>query len=834
MAGAASAANAAAACGTASNGAAGKGGAGGPDPKAARVSDVSGEELRTILTGMNRVQLAIAATPGMQARLVAFGDRIGALEARIDAEPENGNTAMRSESAELLKDVVERLGKLEECRSWGFSFNTSHSITFPNSHPAKPILSKVNDDGLQCTDPASQRHFLRAKPDTPGNIREANLGLASPTPRFKLADVGSSLWLILGKGASVLKYQTRKPSARLRRSAAADARVKSLTQGLSGALLLLALKLGSWVSTGASTPGGRLGAEMETWRQGQWQWRQWQWQPGAQLAVDAVQGVLRCASSLGLANCVGMEAADVVQHEATATLQKMLDAAEAEAAPAKRGCLVAAAGLASACLDLVEAVDLDLAAKMDECFQEGRLVVWGFSVGVAEAVAFSLAAVVGAAASSEADLQDAEAAACLEKLCLDVDCISMHVFGGLCRMDAVDGEEARLVHAFQCICVWSLALVFHFTNRGELTSEALWEWASGDPTWALVLAKGVLLYDPSGQPDAALPVPEHLAFLREAVVAASTGLCAPAIAFRDELDADVIVVRLWQRSVGLALHRARLAVAASDSSFLCAVLRGALQRDGANASCLPALASFLASLTKSADHLFSLAEAQGVADAFSEEVCVHSSALWGLLSEVPRGCSAPTGARFLVDCASLAFAAPPCHEACAEFLRGCFEGFAGPDLDPSRLAPLLALAVNAGLAPRGGDALAGALGALAPEQRGRVAERLGRCRIPLRPSAVQPLWAAPPPARSGPEAAPAAGARRPGLREILGGAPAELCCSLDGRLLRAGLARALAAAPGRCPLSGLPLALEDCWRDGGLRARAARWVREARPRQQPP
>ncbi|CAE8625195.1 unnamed protein product, partial [Polarella glacialis] len=85
----------------------------------------------------------------------------------------------------------------------------------------------------------------------------------------------------------------------------------------------------------------------------------------------------------------------------------------------------------------------------------------------------------------------------------------------------------------------------------------------------------------------------------------------------------------------------------------------------------------------------------------------------------------------------------------------------------------------------------------------------------------------------------------PTLRELMLGAPRELCCALDGKLLidpvrspdgalvfeRANLSKALALSSGLCPVTGQPLSLADCPRAGDLRLEAARWVRQARPMQ---
>lgn len=72
--------------------------------------------------------------------------------------------------------------------------------------------------------------------------------------------------------------------------------------------------------------------------------------------------------------------------------------------------------------------------------------------------------------------------------------------------------------------------------------------------------------------------------------------------------------------------------------------------------------------------------------------------------------------------------------------------------------------------------------------------------------------------------------------------PTAFRCGLDGKLLvdpmrtpqgyvfeRSGLQRYL-YANGRCPVTGHPLQLEQCMRDGSLRREILLWVRQAQKR----
>merc|ERR1712178_590277 len=83
----------------------------------------------------------------------------------------------------------------------------------------------------------------------------------------------------------------------------------------------------------------------------------------------------------------------------------------------------------------------------------------------------------------------------------------------------------------------------------------------------------------------------------------------------------------------------------------------------------------------------------------------------------------------------------------------------------------------------------------------------------------------------------------PSLRDLVSDAPQQFRCQMDGRLLvdpvrtpsghlfeRSTLARVLKASGGFCPLTGVPLELKTCQRDGPLRQQILSWVRQNQPR----
>ncbi|CAE8589407.1 unnamed protein product, partial [Polarella glacialis] len=493
----------------------------------------------------------------------------------------------------------------------------------------------------------------------------------------------------------------------------------------------------------------------------------------------AVQGVIQCAGSLRLANCIGSERARELETQATNTLLVLTSShGPIKTLLALNEAAELVCQLASACIALVDAVNLDLAANMMECFDQVGLIIWGFSVDVAEIISFSLAAVASLLRIGSFDMsipshrfaKRSQFSTCLEVVLSDLDCISMQIYGGLCRFDVDQGgssassEESRLVRAFQSICVWTLAILYHFEGSGQLQAALLWEWASSDPLWALVLARGVLCFQPGDTEEIHLLLPDNLAILKEAVTGSVLGLHGLAIAFSHELEANIIADDLdggfpmAHRIVGLDLHRARLALAVVDCNLIEALLGHLLAPCTGMGPWLPALVSFLAALSRQpqgdaaawaqvavqdeaqgcggADGIVTLADAQGVADALAAEASGHSHSLWGLLMSVPPISGSPG---FFWDCAILACAVPAPAEQCRDFIHGCFFQAPWADLGPSSLAALCLLAANCCVEPQ--EPLSAALAQLTPEAKASAARHLAR-RAPLnsRSEVLLPLW----------------------------------------------------------------------------------------------
>lgn len=611
-----------------------------------------------------------------------------------------------------------------------------------------------------------------------------------------------------------------------------------------------------------------------------------------------MEGVIRCSISIRLINSVGSVRADGLSQEAQLLLQRL----DAQAAGHDGDVCRAACNLATSCLHLHDEVDTELVASMEDCFSESDMLIWGFSLDVAETIAFALAAV--AAATSFGSIGDSSAAH-VERLCAQLDLISVHIFGGLCRSAfGIDGSEGerRLTYAFKVICMWILALLHRM--MGGLTAQAVWELAGGDPLWALLLIKGALQFNPDASVEAVvggqLLVPPERHALKEAVIVVLGQIASHGIAFFDEVDANVIAddldggFTMAERLVALSVHRARLSAAAGDCQLVPALLQ---ELTTAKPGWLPPALSFLAALLQpphdepaiwdkilqeeeeagSCD-VCSLQEARAARETLAWQMTVHCSSTWLMVAGVVPSCIASTGGlSFLWDCATLAHSVPMNSGTCRYFLD-CYLRCADRPLDGAWLAPLVALASNCELPPSEEPGLLPALARAGEEARLALCRRLARGRAPLRSGEVLRQWAealgaplgldgrplppepeplplepqdlppspaAVPPKPSDFRPPPAHPPPKPRLRDTLRGAPKEICCALDQRLLvdpvrspyghvyeRSTLAEVLASTPGVCPKLGWPMTLEQCPRDAAVRAQAARWVKQAmqRPR----
>eukprot|EP00927_Polykrikos_kofoidii_P019116 TRINITY_DN18910_c0_g1_i1.p1 TRINITY_DN18910_c0_g1~~TRINITY_DN18910_c0_g1_i1.p1 ORF type:complete len:720 (+),score=142.35 TRINITY_DN18910_c0_g1_i1:76-2235(+) len=607
----------------------------------------------------------------------------------------------------------------------------------------------------------------------------------------------------------------------------------------------------------------------------------------------------------------------------------------------------AVADLARDCVTLPEWVERDFQAEEEA----GGEFSWTFGVEVAEVVAAGVAAVAGLAepgvlsmspehSAEVAGVASSDTAAkifdVLEELGREIDCLAPYLFGGLCRVDVAEAmfsfkfpalatRQRRLRMALQGVCAWSLIAVGRVVGYGRLDAGILWEWAAGDPLWALVLAKGALAPLEDGVSALAkLSSPLDHAALQDALVAAVLGLTSPNVAFSKQLKlaaanaeagrlshlaAEEEEVSIQERSAQLAQHRARLASTMAESQLLgslCVAVMSTAEVKERHRRCVK-LAALVASLLQPGLEASSFQSDTGVVTftAYSTiEMAKQGSAelrssigwfaddLWAAFasvtdSSVAAGFSALPPRGFLRDCSAIALASPVGQDGCDRLLRGCTARFVAAiesmedstEVIGSSLAALCVIAANAGLRPTalatgtasgaadGGlsDTLQGvgsAAHAVCPATRAVAIRDLAAWRgalvrqenigvwLALVESGVMTVESTAPHVVPG-DATPAvaAGLQAPAssaaggapLRDLLRGAPEELRCAIDARLLtdpvrspyghvfeRSVLADALRRSNGICPITGAALRVEDCSRDTDLRQRCVRWVREHR------
>eukprot|EP00928_Gymnodinium_smaydae_P076052 TRINITY_DN5902_c0_g1_i2.p1 TRINITY_DN5902_c0_g1~~TRINITY_DN5902_c0_g1_i2.p1 ORF type:complete len:698 (+),score=111.96 TRINITY_DN5902_c0_g1_i2:81-2174(+) len=598
---------------------------------------------------------------------------------------------------------------------------------------------------------------------------------------------------------------------------------------------------------------------------------------------------------------------------------------------------------------------------------------WTFGDAIAACVAAGVAATAGL---SEQDLIPGQAdgaihvAAVLEDLGQELDCLAPYIFGGLCRIEqgaglellltpgkAVDEADAlmheqSLIRALRLICAWALAAVCRAVGVERLTPCSLWEFASRDYFWVVLLAKGVLTLDArhacenDGRILTMINAPADIQAIQGAVLDAVLGLASPDVAFaREHADASVEGadenggISIMVRAAELAEHRARLAAAWAELQLLGPVtsLCGEPAVDGVHRA--SRLASLLVTL------LLPWSDAQdgnaapdpawcgvsftawGIVDFARRSAAELLTCVYGLIDDIWRvlvlGADAycslacfPRG--FLQDCASLAFIGSDVHakvslepdtnvqiarqdahissttaarsaEIVSIFLRGCDAGESRIS-DPLNIAAVCALCINAGLGPlsfeesstvnpdefSAFEGLLTMVKELPAATRAHVTSLVTNWRRPLRRHglerwseligastrvgqleenvAQEPIeifscnWNAADQMEMATRANVVDCSDRPGLlrsggtlRDLLYGAPPELSCCLDGRLLvdpvrcprghtyeRGILAAALSRNGNSCPQSGLPLCLSECVRDFELRRRAAEWARHQR------
>lgn len=557
--------------------------------------------------------------------------------------------------------------------------------------------------------------------------------------------------------------------------------------------------------------------------------------------MAAVEAVLRAAMPGGALAQQGLDAARVQQVEARANEARLLLASGGPPWPPEvlQQQADALYNLASECFGLANCAE----ASMDDEGGEEEEVsfAWMLKATVAEAIANSLAGIAtgldfGGRSAPGADLEF-WASELLQRVAMDFDYFALFVFGGLCRLAALQtgvGERYRLrvLRALRGVCVWALWAASHAIRYERFTGKVLWEWACCDASWACVLVTGVLhmsledlaeLQAQSSQPaageephEAPVVLPADLPELHHAVLTAALGLASPTVAFALGRDAENDV-HIAARNATLAEHRSALASAAVTCRLPEALIEACWRWRTAPVG--PSLAAFVLSLCQpelTADRVeaemltASSPAAAGVVEkarrtmtALVGHMSGCSERLWQVLAATFDIAGGVTPPGFLQDCADLAHFLCPSLASLTAFVEACL--LWRPSDIAAAVAALCVLASNADVAPQGAmlevapAALAQAVVNLAPEEREAVLERWGRWRGPVRIMRLQgwaSLWHAalpaseppppPPPMMLAPPEAEAFGAEEHeglGLQGLASQAPKEYRCSLDGQLM---------------------------------------------------
>eukprot|EP00928_Gymnodinium_smaydae_P024252 TRINITY_DN19681_c0_g1_i4.p1 TRINITY_DN19681_c0_g1~~TRINITY_DN19681_c0_g1_i4.p1 ORF type:complete len:616 (+),score=68.94 TRINITY_DN19681_c0_g1_i4:70-1848(+) len=471
----------------------------------------------------------------------------------------------------------------------------------------------------------------------------------------------------------------------------------------------------------------------------------------------------------------------------------------------------------------------------------------------------------------------------LEPLCEALDGVALEIFTSLRRLEAVleprwqtygcgyggklcfgaleaeDGQrdanlvldDIRLYQSLQGVCVWVLALVIHVAGRAAFTASSLWEFASGDPHCAFVFAGSILGFQPGSSDHVRAPHDFHS--LQRTVLVAMLGLVRQDLAFEDCFDTDDGSINMVERNEFILLRHAAFAAAAADCKLLSCLLAYPWVGSNGVVADIPALARFLADLSTASvlatrnSALIASAELIDRVQVWSQHLREASWQLWDLLVQVP----APTRS-VLREYARLSYVVPPSRDNVHEICQGFLLGVDNIASDPYILATLVAFSANAGCAPNE-DPLTAVLQSASPEIQSAITKYLLGWPSPIQEQEIAPWMtlltgaqhvASPPePVRQETTQSCTDQAATPSLRDLLSDAPSQFRCSLDDRLLvdpvrspsgylfeRSSLARALEISGGHCPITHVPLSLQDCQRDADLRLEILKWVRQSRSR----
>mmetsp|Transcript_550 Transcript_550/g.1098 ORF Transcript_550/g.1098 Transcript_550/m.1098 type:complete len:625 (+) Transcript_550:123-1997(+) len=479
----------------------------------------------------------------------------------------------------------------------------------------------------------------------------------------------------------------------------------------------------------------------------------------------------------------------------------------------------------------------------------------------------------------------------LEDLSDKLDFLALEVYCGLGRLEGTVSESDALPvvldadldnlgtywgsieHklALQELSTWLLCVVFRALGYGAVTARHLMEFANHDVLCLCALLRGLLALNP----DTAQGLPHDTAEIHGAALKAVCGLTAPELAFPHVDGSESIE----QQNRLLHCYLEILCAAVVETGLLEALLPAALanaQRDlalgQASAHGWKVLA-LLAALMLEADAVEpSVEDPSPPPLQFREVLMCRADQLGSLLEAVlASGCPEPARLKELVvSCAILSaglavHCVPDCPDdgftlACRMLLATGLDLCCGQGPDVATLLVALAtVAANVGDLEISRARLLELIGGLHADDSRRARARLtrrDRMRLPVHggPAPVLELFPLEAAAAAGAEEStaptqmslPAAPTSEPpkapfvGLRDVVQNAPKDFRCALDGKLLcdpvvspagivfeRSTLASWLHMHGPQCPMTGVPLQMEDCQRSPEIRKKAAGWARAA-------
>mmetsp|Transcript_15414 Transcript_15414/g.33374 ORF Transcript_15414/g.33374 Transcript_15414/m.33374 type:complete len:660 (-) Transcript_15414:52-2031(-) len=406
------------------------------------------------------------------------------------------------------------------------------------------------------------------------------------------------------------------------------------------------------------------------------------------------------------------------------------------------------AQVASSCLNLPGLLDDD----------EYSVSSWGLNPLLSQTIVLALAALASGLALRK---EGCVPSPFLEGVGEDLDLIAVHIYGGLCRLSGNEADETHgpAIQAMKGICVWACAIIHNLVtgNHSHLTASHLWDWASGNALWAVVLAKGVLTFHPltDGVQLSTLvpPPPSNLQDLKISMFQTLPGLLSADIAFIEEVKAGYLEYDcpIAHRNVQLAIHRAQLTVAILDCDLLKAVLdcpptsmefehdhstaatttttaaaavpsspscpSSSYPSSSSSSAWLPSLARMVAELLGlpssaataedwaevysllqeecTGHELFSLSDALGVRDAWAAEVGLRAASLWRCLFHLKV---AGISRSLLEDLAEISSVAVPDQHGAELFLEAVVAGH-HEEWDVASVAAATVFASNAEVVP---------------------------------------------------------------------------------------------------------------------------------------